>query len=379
MGFAERRTILVPLAVPGDRLKVHLRGRRGGASLGKIDEILEPSPARIEPPCPHFGSCGGCDFQQLPYEQQLAAKVDFIGDCLRRIGGITYEQDIPIVQSPDPWAYRGVAEWQVDPVAGKVGYFARDSHDIEDIDSCPILEPSLNAALAGVRARLADSPPSERHEVRAMAGDDWATVHKSGDVTPPPTTTRVVGDDTFRMDPRVFYQANAALLEELTGEVVGTFAPQKSRFKPGTAIDLYSGVGLFTIPLAKRFKRVIAVESDPLAVHYAELNAKSAGLDNVRFKQAEVESWLLPNARHLGRVDAVILDPPRTGAADAVPAIIRLETPKVIYVSCDPATLARDLKSLIAAGYRLDRMTAFDMFPQTHHVEIVAHLSFGIG
>jgi len=102
MGFAERRTILVPLSVPGDRLRVQLRGRRGGASLGKIEAILEPSPERVDPPCPHFGSCGGCDFQQLSYEQQLAAKVDFVADCLRRIGGITYEADIPIVQSPDP-------------------------------------------------------------------------------------------------------------------------------------------------------------------------------------------------------------------------------------------------------------------------------------
>jgi 23S rRNA (uracil1939-C5)-methyltransferase len=379
MGFAERRTILVPLAVPGDRLRVNVRGRRGGASLGKIDALLEPSPARIEAPCPHFGSCGGCDFQQLSYEHQLAAKVDFIGDCLRRIGGITYEADIPIVQSPDPWAYRGVAEWQVDPATGKVGYFARDSHDIEDVEFCPIVEPSLNAALAGVRSRLAASPVTERHEVRAMAGDDWAAVHRTGDPTPPPTTSRVVGNETFQMDPRVFYQANAALLYELTEEVVGSFAPKGSRFRPGTAIDLYSGVGLFTIPLARRFKRVIAVESDPLAVHYAELNAKNAGLDNIRTKQASVESWLLPNARHLGRVDAVVLDPPRTGAADAIPAIIRLETPKVIYVSCDPATLARDLKGLMAAGYRLDRLTAFDMFPQTHHVEVVVHLSFGIG
>ncbi len=379
MGFAERRTILVPLAVPGDRLRVQLRGRRGGASLGKIDEILEPSPARIDPPCPHFGSCGGCDFQQLPYERQLAAKVDFIGDCLRRIGGITYAQDIQIVQSPDPWAYRGVAEWQVDPAAGKVGYFARDSHDIEDVEFCPILEPSLNSALAGVRARLADSATSERHEVRAMAGDDWAVVHSIGETSPPPTTSRTVGGETFQMDPRVFFQANAALVEELTEEVVGSFAPTGSRFKPGTALDLYCGVGLFTIPLARRFKRVIGIESDPLAVHYAELNAKNAGLDNVRIRRADVETWLLPNARHLGRIDAVILDPPRTGAADAVPAIIRLETPKVIYVSCDPATLARDLKQLLATGYRLDRVTAFDMFPQTHHVEIVAHLSFGIG
>ncbi len=356
-----------------------MRGRRGGASLGKIEAILEPSPERVDPLCPHFGSCGGCDFQQLSYEQQLAAKVDFIADCLRRIGGITYEADIPIVQSPDPWAYRGVAEWQVDPAVGKVGYFARDSHDIEDVEYCPIVEPSLNSALAGVRAKLAESPASARHEVRAMAGDDWAVVHHTEESAPPPTVTRSVGDETFQLDPRVFYQANAALLEELTEEVVRAFAPKGSRFKPGTAVDLYSGVGLFTIPLARRFKRVIAVESDPLAVHYAELNAKNAGLDNVRIKQAAVESWLLPNARHLGRVDAVILDPPRTGAADAVPAIIRLETPKVIYVSCDPATLARDLKSLLAAGYRLDRVTAFDMFPQTHHVEIVAHLSFGIG
>ena len=184
MGFAERRTILVPLAVPGDRLRVQVRGRRGGASLGKIDEILEPSPERIEPPCPHFGACGGCDFQQISYEQQLAAKVDFIGDCLRRIGGITYEADITIVQSPDPWAYRGVAEWQVDPAAGMVGYFARDSHDIKDVDFCPILEPSLNAALSGVRAKLAESPASARHEVRAMAGDDWAVVHHSESSTP---------------------------------------------------------------------------------------------------------------------------------------------------------------------------------------------------
>ena len=376
IGFADGRTVFVPLSAPGDRLRVTLRGRRGNAVVGTISEVLLASPQRVDPPCPYFGRCGGCDFQQLGYEHQLAAKVETIADCLRRLGGLEYEADIPITPSPDPWRYRGTAEWQVDPPAGVVGYFGRDSHRVVDIDACPILEPDVNDALATVRAYAIDHPGGTPHEVRAMSGSDGISLYDARSLEAPASLTRVIGGETYHYDSRAFFQANPSLLEAVTEEVFAHLPSRGGRFRRGLALDLYSGIGLFTVPLARRFSRVIAIESDPISAAFAEQNLAAAGLSNVRVRQTRVERWLPPNAGHVGRADVVILDPPRVGAEAAIPAILRLEAANVVYVSCDPATLARDLKRLVAGGYELTRVAAFDMFPQTHHVEVVAHLTY---
>lgn len=376
IGFSGGRTVFVPLSAPGDRLRVTLQGRRGNAVFGSISEVLEASPQRVEPPCVYFGRCGGCDFQQLRYEHQLAAKVDAIADCLRRIGGLEYDAEIPITPSPDPWHYRGTAEWQVDPSAGVVGYFGRDSHRIEDIAACPILEPDVDLALGSVRDRVLAGHAGARHEVRAMAGENAVSLFDPSASEAPAPLQRVVGGEVFHYDARAFFQANPSLLEAVTDEVFSNLPTKPGRFRRGLALDLYSGIGLFTIPLARRFSRVIALESDPVSAAFAEQNVAAAGLSNVRVRQTRVEGWLPPNAGHLGKADVVVLDPPRIGAEAAIPAILRLEAANVVYVSCDPATLARDLKRLVAGGYELTRVAAFDMFPQTHHVEVVAHLTY---
>jgi len=376
IGFAEGRTVFVPLSAPGDRLRVTLQGRRGNAVVGSIAKVLTASPQRVEPPCVYFGRCGGCDFQQLGYEHQLAAKLEGISDSLRRLGGLEYDADIPITPSPDPWKYRGTAEWQVDPPSGVVGYFGRDSHRIEDIATCPILEPEVDAALAGVRAHAMAHPGGTRHEIRAMSGDDGVSLYDARSSNPPEPLSRVIAGETYHYDSRAFFQANPALLEAVTDEVFAHLPTPGGRFRKGLALDLYSGIGLFTVPLARRFSRVIAIESDPVSAAYAEQNLAAAGLQNVRVRQTKVERWLLPNAGHVGKADVVILDPPRIGAEAAIPAILRLQAANVVYVSCDPATLARDLKRLVAGGYELTRVAAFDMFPQTHHVEVVVHLTY---
>lgn len=373
IGYADGRTVLVGLAAPGDRLRVRLGGRRGKAWFGTIETVLEPSDDRVAPACPYFGECGGCDFQQLEYQAQLRAKVEAIRDCLRRIAGIPYDAEIPIAASPNQWHYRASVEWQIDPASGAVGYFARDSHRVVDIAACPIADPALNEVLVEVRESSAINPPSARTEVRAVAGDGAIGLGEPGDAEVQ-ALSRTVGGHVLGYDPRVFFQANPGILEPLVQEVLWATREPGDWTPHGAALDLYCGIGLFTLPLAARYARVIGVESDARTAEYAESNAREAGYQNVRIRTATVETWLPPNAAHLGRIALVVLDPPRTGAEAAMPAILKVAPNRIAYVSCDPATLARDIKILVAGGYLLERVAAFDMFPQTHHVEIVAHL-----
>jgi 23S rRNA (uracil1939-C5)-methyltransferase len=189
--------------------------------------------------------------------------------------------------------------------------------------------------------------------------------------------TREAGGETFRYDARAFFQVNPgvvpALLEEVFRDV---HVPEPGhRTLRGLALDLYAGIGLLTVPLARRFTNVLALESEPVAAAYAEQNVAAAGLRNVRVRAARVEQWLPPNARHLGRVPFALLDPPRTGAEGVMGALLAAMPDRIVYVSCDPATLSRDLQVLLEGGYTLDRVAALDMFPQTHHVEVVAHLT----
>lgn len=373
IGYADGRTVLVGLAAPGDRAQVRLGGRRGKAWFGTIETVLEPSEDRVAPACPYFGECGGCDFQQLEYQAQLRAKVEAIRDCLRRIAGISYDAQIPIAASPNQWHYRASVEWQIDPASGAVGYFARDSHRVVDVAACPIADPTLNDALVEVRESATTNPPPARTEVRAVVGDGALGLIAPRDAEVP-ALSRTIGGHVLGYDPRVFFQANPGILEPLIQEVLWATREPGDWTPHGAALDLYCGIGLFTLPLAARYGRVIGVESDPTTAAYAEKNARAAGFQNVRIRTGTVETWLPPNASHLGRIALVVLDPPRTGAEAATPAILKVAPNRIAYVSCDPATLARDLKVLLAGGYLLERVAAFDMFPQTHHVEIVAHL-----
>ena len=407
LSHAEGRTILVALSAPGDRLRVRIDRVKGNVSFATIEEILEPSPQRVEPPCPYFGRCGGCDFQQLSYQAQLEAKVEIIKDCLRRLGGIENVPDIEITSAPDAWRYRSRAQWQYDAIRQRLGYFESGSRRVCDVAECAVLAPPLQQTLETLREQMKDgSLPDNVRDFRAVVGDDNEVsisppvrgLNLSPDGGSSPTVSegagsferqtvrdisRTIRGETYRLNAESFFQANTDLLPQLIDKAIGESAGE-------TAVELYCGVGLFTVPLARRFKHVVSVEGDNAATDFARTNLSHAGLLNAEIANQDVGGWLERETAPAGEgdkkrrqvaalqneLDFLLLDPPRTGAESRViNGILKLQPKRISYVSCDPATLARDLKKLIAGGYRLDTVSAFDMFPQTHHVESVVHLT----
>lgn len=369
LAHAGGRTILVALAAPGDRVRVRVERVQGRVHFASIAEVLAPSSVRVEPPCPYFGRCGGCDFQQLTYEAQLAAKVEIIRDCLRRIARIDFTDEIPITASPNIWHYRSRAQWQYDPLKKRLGYFERASHSVCDIAECPVLVPELEAAFESLRECMKNGAlPRGLTEFQAVAGDDGATLSPGLTEEPPREVTRMIGVHRYRFSAEGFFQINHALLGALIAAAVDDARGE-------TAIDLYCGAGLFTLPLAERFARVLGVEANREAIGFAQRNAEGAQLFNASFAVSTVAEWLAEEGERLAPVDFLLLDPPRAGAGDdTICGILALRPRKISYVSCDPATLARDLKVLLANNYSLDSIAAFDMFPQTHHVETVVRL-----
>jgi 23S rRNA (uracil1939-C5)-methyltransferase len=389
LAHAEGRTVFVALAAVGDRLRVRVESVRGRVTFASILEVLQPSPTRVEPPCPYFGRCGGCDFQQLNYGAQLEAKVEIIRDCLRRVARVEPPAEIHITPSPSEWRYRSRARWQHDAVRNFLGYYERGSHRVCDVVECPVAAPEVQNRLTRLRESMREgSLPSDAPEFEAVAGDTGVALAPAVEPEDEREQTRLIAGERYRFDAGCFFQINHALLEPLvreglrdaSGETEEDDASQVSgenlNYVSGeTALDLYAGVGLFTLPLARRFERVVAVEGNAASTAYARRNLSDAGLSNARVETAAVGAWLAHNAERMGSVDFVLLDPPRAGAEpEAVRGIIALKPGHISYVSCDPATLARDLLALISAGYRLASVRAFDIFPQTHHVETIIHL-----
>lgn len=369
LAHAEGRTILVGLAAPGDRLRVEVERTQGRVSFAKIKEVLVASPVRVEPLCPYFGRCGGCDFQQLDYSAQLEAKVEIIRDCLRRIARIEPPASIPITPSPLEWRYRARALWQHDAAHARLGYFERGSHRVCDIAECPVLMPGLQEVLYDLRERLkTNSLPRDVEDFQAVTGDEGASLAPPLKEDEPRQLSLTIGENRYRFSAEGFFQINQSLLPALVAAATEVAKGDK-------AIDLYCGVGLFTLPLARRFNHVTGVEGNPSAVSYARRNLEDAHLTNARIERGAVDEWLSANALSRAPVDLVVLDPPRTGLeAGATDGILALRPRRIIYVSCDPATLARDLREMLNGGYSLGPISAFDMFPQTHHVETVAFL-----
>ena len=372
LAHAEGLTLFVSLAAPGDTVLVKIDRLSGKVAFASIVQIVRPSPVRIEPPCPYFGLCGGCDFQQLNYEAQLEAKVGIIRDCLHRIAKIDPPPGIRMHASPKPWHYRARATWQLDQATDRLGYFVRGSNDVCDVEYCAVLVPELQQTLEQLHTVPPDQLP--RH-IDAVAGDGAVSVAVRAEAVAgfnAPVIGRRIGDKTYYFSAEGFFQINHDLLEPLIQAALGNA-------KGKTAIDLYCGVGLFTLPLARRFDRVVGVEANAKATEFAQLNIERGFGDNAGSRPeivtARVGEWLRQHARSFGALDFLLLDPPRTGAENKdIAGILALRPAGIAYVSCDPATLARDLKKLIAGGYSLESVEAFDMFPQTHHVETVARL-----
>jgi 23S rRNA (uracil1939-C5)-methyltransferase len=384
LAHAAGLTLFVPLAAPGDLLRVRVERVKGRTGFASLVEVVEPGAERVEPPCPYFGRCGGCDFQQLTYEAQLRAKSEIIRDCLRRIAHLAPPDEIPITPSPAVWRYRSRARWQFDARHGRLGYYELGSHRVCDVAECPVVLPEVQTALSRLRAALVttaheaavqdadgDEPRGARAaEFQAVAGDDGVSLLPPLDGTDASERRRLIAGESYRFDAGCFFQINHALLEPLVAEAL-------RRAEPGaTAVDLYCGVGLFTLPLARRFARVVGVEANAAACRHARANLSDAGLPNARIEASPTGPWLSRRAAKIAPADFLLLDPPRAGADhETLAGILRLRPRRIAYVSCDPATLARDLRALSDGGYTLDSLAAFDMFPQTHHVETVAHLS----
>ena len=369
LAHADGLTLFVSLAAPGDVARVRVDSVRGRIAFASIAEVLEPSPVRVEPPCPYFGRCGGCDFQQLSYEAQLAAKAEIIRDCLRRVARVEPPAEIIVEPSPEIWRYRSRARWQHDPRRLFLGYYERGSHRVCDVADCPVAAPPVAERLVRLRGLLKEGRLPHASEFEAVAGDEGVGLDPAVELGDEREQVRRIGGETYRFGAGCFFQINHGLLEPLVAEGLrGVGAGD-------TALDLYSGVGLFTLPLARRFGQVVAVEGNAASAEYARRNLGEASLQNARVETAPVGEWLITHAPELVRADFVLLDPPRSGAEpEAVRGIVHLRPRHISYVSCDPATLARDLRALTEAGYRLDSVSAFDMFPQTHHVETVVHL-----
>ena len=354
--------IFVPRSAPGDRLRVRLVERKPGYGRAEIVDVLDPGEGRREPPCPHYDRCGGCDLQHLDESAQLKAKAQAMRETLRRLGDVTDLPRVTVVPG-QPWGYRLRTQLHVeeDEMRGlRIGYYARGSHDLEAVTRCPVLVPELEGALAALPRPLRDV----RHRrIDLTAGDDarW-TASPPVDGLPQGEVETTIGGLVYAYDARCFFQSHRQLIPALIEHALGP----ETGDEEGTAYDLFAGVGLFSLPLARRWDRVIAVEGDRIANRFAKRNAKANGIKNLTVERQSVESWIrmLPPKRPL-----VVVDPPRFGLDHKVRrALVDKRPRRLTYVSCHAATLARDLKQL-RGGFRIESLTLLDMFPQTGHME----------
>jgi tRNA/tmRNA/rRNA uracil-C5-methylase (TrmA/RlmC/RlmD family) len=369
LGFAEKLTVFVPLTAEGDRVRVRLNEVKGRIAFAEIAGVIEPSPDRAAPPCPYFGTCGGCDFQQMNYAAQLEAKLGILRDCLHRIGKIEYEGEIKMIGSPKEFGYRSRAQWHIDTRSKRIGYFKRASHEVIDIAACPILVPELEKTLEELRETIEwESFWGERLEIEAASGDNGeVSIYGEELIEPTGEIAFSAAGEKYRYSARSFFQGNQFLVESLIKAAIGGASGER-------ALDLYCGVGLFSLPLARKFAEVIGVEGNKEAVDFAEKNAASAGITNVKFASAGVGVYLFE--KRPKNIDFILLDPPRAGTERGViDAIVKMRPKQISYVSCEPSILARDLRVFLDKGYKIESISAFDLFPQTHHVETIVRLN----
>ncbi len=419
------KTVFVPFVLADEKIDASLTEQKSGFARAKADSIIEPSPHRVPPPCPHFTRCGGCHYQHTTYEHQLEIKKEILRENLRRMAKLELPFDIEVHPSP-PWNYRNRSRLQVQVgPAFAAGYFKMASHDLLAVEECPISSPLINRGIASLwqSGRAGKVPEGVREveffvnaddtqllvdvscarEARRAAMREWAEDFRAampeiaGVVAfrePNPGDRKAsaqeilvtVGDAfltyqtqraSYRVSAGSFFQTNRHLTDELVKIVT---AGQSGKL----ALDLYAGVGLFSTALASDFHHIVSVESSQTSTADLSYNQSSNG----EAVQATTEQYLA-RAENSGRVgkgvvlphipykpDLAVVDPPRIGLGERVARMLAsLGAPRVIYVSCDPATLARDLVPLLAAGYRVEQVHLVDLFPQTYHLESVVHLA----
>ena len=351
------KVVLIPHVLPGEVVRSNVEKVKNDLFRGRVIEVLSPSAARVEPPCPYFLHCGGCHYQNANYAFQVEQKQAILREVLRRVGKIDYEAEIGTILG-EPWQYRNRIQLHVED--GKVGYFEHGSHRLCAIDHCPIASPKLNEIIGTMQAL----PVTTGVELFTNETDVQVNVL---DRVPKPAlealaslgVTGPIEYAGFRVSRNSFFQVNRflvdALVEAATADANGDWA-----------VDLYAGVGLFAKSLAARFARVTAVESNGSAFADLEHNIGQEALYQA------TEDYL---AGLEERPDFILADPPRSGLGKhAVRELARIRAPRLTIISCDPATLARDLQGLLAGGYRIGKVTLADLFPQTFHLETVVAL-----
>jgi 23S rRNA (uracil1939-C5)-methyltransferase len=357
------RAVFVPFTAPGDRVCVRIERSRRRFAHARVEALLEPGPDRVTPRCAVFGTCGGCAWQHLAYPAQLVAKAQIVRDALQRIAGLPWPAPIAVAASPSAYGYR--ARTRVLCQDGRVGYRGRRSRALCEVQHCPVLDSAVERALE----RLVANPPECAGEWElAGVGAARALPLPAQDG---PCIALEVGGDRLRISPGVFFQANAGLHETLLRAVLGAAG------RGARALELFAGAGFLTLSLARRFERVTAVESSAAAAADLAYNLAGAGIANVEILAERVERL---SAAALGAPAVVVLDPPRSGLPPGVAAALaRCRPARIVYLSCDPATLARDIRALRGDGYAPSRVDAFDLFPQTPHIETLAVLEPAAG
>jgi 23S rRNA (uracil1939-C5)-methyltransferase len=390
LGKHQGKVVFVPFSVPGDRLHVRPVEEKKTFIRAETVQTLKSGKGRIAPVCPHFSKCGGCHLLQLEYLRQVEAKRQILEETLHHRFPETRGLPVVMRACPQPLGYRSRARVQMRGAGQKaaVGFYRHRSHAIEDIDNCPLLRPLLNEALSSLRQFRLKADLNENPQEMDMACSQeegtWATarvgaetgeagVRLLGAWKPEEVILRRrAGGFLFSVTASVFFQANDFMVSELAA-LVQKLSANRGR---DCALDLFAGVGLFSLPLARQFGKVIAVESSPAASRLCASNASAAGFRNVQIACSDAASWMRSESSSAGNaMDLIVLDPPRTGAgADLMEEIRKRAPATVIYVSCDPQTLGRDLACISPRDYRIDFVEGMDMFPQTYHFETVVRL-----
>lgn len=415
------KAVFVPFVLPGEAVEATLREQKPGFARAQLDRILTASPRRIDPRCPYFQRCGGCHYQHTDYEHQLEIKAAILKENLSRIARLELDTELHLHPSP-PWNYRNRSRFKVQTAPGfALGYYKLNSHELLAVEECPISSLLINRAVAAMwQLGRAGSVPSGVQEIEFFANSDdtqllaavyclpetaveaftaalktalaeisgvafFAARPAKGEGQGEPTllggsgyltySTRLA---SYRVSAGAFFQVNRHLTEELVDIVLGQRGGGRDARRTaggdggatGTALDLYAGVGLFSSVLNREFERVIAVESSPTS--HADLLYNSPA--NVKAVRATTEQYLENVAGKL-RPELVVVDPPRSGLGERViKGLVKLSAPRITYVSCDPATLSRDLARLVQSGYKVEEAHLVDLFPQTYHLESVFHL-----
>ena len=380
LGRIDGEVVLAPYVLPGERATVTAAERRSGVSRAELVTVDAPSPHRILPGCPYFGRCGGCQYQHASYAYQVEQKREILREQLRRVGRIEPPVEIHVISGPE-WEYRNRTQLHV--ARGRIGYLEAGTHKLCPVEKCPISSPLLNEHIRTLVEMARDRRfPDFIHglelftnetetQVNVLETDrpvarrffEWCAEKIPGALAP--ALEYPAAGFLFRVGRRSFFQVNRFLVDKLVDAAIGGFSGAR-------ALDLYAGVGLFSLPLARTFAEVIAVESGSGAVDDLQFNAQRA-LAAVNTVKRQAEEFLTSFS---SSVDLIVADPPRSGLGKRVVAeLLRIRPRTLVIVACDPSTLARDLAVLISGRFCVNSMTMVDLFAQTFHLETIVRLT----